>query len=499
MSDNENITIEIDEPIVSEDVVNESISVDEPVTTVEEPVAPIEEPVVPVEEPVVPIEEPVAPVEEPVAPVEEPVAPVEEPVAPIEEPVAPVEEPVAPVEEPVVPVDEPVAPVDEPVAPVDEPVVPVDEPVAPVEEPVVPVEEPVAPIEEPVAPVEEPVAPVDEPVAPVEEPVAPVEEPVVPIEEPIVPIEEPIVPIEEPIVPIEEPVVPVDEPVAPVEEPVVPIEEPVVPVEEPVDPVGDITNIVPKIIFIVPYRDRVEQQRFFSFQMEKILEDYKKSEYKIIYAHQSDTRDFNRGAMKNIGFLYAKSLYPNDYRNITFVFNDVDTMPYNKNFLNYETISGNVKHFYGYEFTLGGIVSITGSDFEKVNGYPNYWSWGYEDNALNNRVNNLDIKIDRTQFYPILDKNILQLKDGITRIVNRGEFDRYVDEVKYQGIIDGINTISDISYTFDDNISFLNITTFKTPISERPELNKIHDIRDGNVPFLRKQPQRRRGTMGMIF
>jgi hypothetical protein len=96
--------------------------------------------------------------------------------------------------------------------------------------------------------------------------------------------------------------------------------------------------------------------------MEKILEDYKKSEYKIIYSHQSDTRIFNRGAMKNIGFLYAKSLYPNDYQNITFVFNDVDTMPYNKNFLNYETVQGNVKHFYGYQFTLGGIVSITGAD-----------------------------------------------------------------------------------------------------------------------------------------
>ena len=257
-------------------------------------------------------------------------------------------------------------------------------------------------------------------------------------------------------------------------------------------------NSAPKIIFIVPYRDRSEQQRFFSFQMEKIMEDYKKTDYKIIYAHQKDTREFNRGAMKNIGFLYAKSLYPNDYLNITFVFNDVDTMPYNKNFLNYETENGRIKHFYGYYFTLGGIVSITGADFEKINGYPNYWAWGYEDNALNNRVALEGLTIDRSEFYPILDKNILQLKDGITRIVNRGEFDRYVDEVKYKNNVDGINTISNIVHTFDENTSFLNITEFKTPILENPELTKTHDLKNGNMPFLVKKPFKR-GSMKMVM
>ena len=249
----------------------------------------------------------------------------------------------------------------------------------------------------------------------------------------------------------------------------------------------------------MPYRDRFEQQRFFSFQMEKILEDYRKSEYKIIYAHQLDSRDFNRGAMKNVGFLYAKSLYPNDYQNITFVFNDVDTMPYNKNFLNYETVQGNVKHFYGYTFTLGGIVSITGADYEKVNGFPNYWAWGYEDNAFNNRVKQSGINIDRSQFYPILDKNILQLKDGIERMVNRGEYDRYIDEVRFQHNIDGINTISNVMYSFDENTSFLNIASFQTPISEKPELNTVHDMRNGAVPFIRNPQQRRRGTMSMMF
>ena len=330
-----------------------------------------------------------------------------------------------------------------------------------------------------------------------EEPVAAeVEEPVAAeVEEPVAAeVEEPVAAeVEEPAA-AEEPVAEVQEPLAAeVQEPLA-IEEPVTEVEE------QVTNAIPKLIFIVPYRDRVEQQRFFSFQMQKVLEDYKPSEYKIIYSHQTDERAFNRGAMKNIGFLYGKSLYPNDYQNITFVFNDVDTMPYNKGFINYETTHGNVKHFYGYTYTLGGIVSITGADYEKTNGFPNYWAWGYEDNAFQNRVASAGLLIDRSQFYPILDKNILQLKDGITRIVNRGEFDRYVDELRFQNNSDGMNTLTNIVYQYVESTGFLNIGNFQTPIPEKPELNKVHDMREGTIPF-QQNPQQRRGRprMGMIF
>jgi hypothetical protein len=333
-------------------------------------------------------------------------------------------------------------------------------------------------------------------------------EPVVESEpEPVVepePEPEPVVePEPEPVVePEPEPVVePEPEPVVePAPEPVVePEPEPVVePEPEPVvEPISIIdSGIIPKLIFIVPYRDREQQRRFFEFHMKTILEDYQKDEYKIIYSHQKDDRSFNRGAMKNIGFIYAKEKYPNDYKNITFVFNDVDTMPFTKGFINYETTPGNVKHYYGYTFTLGGIVSIKGGDFEKTRGFPNYWAWGYEDNAFQNRVKNAGLTIDRSQFYPILSKNILQLKDGITRSVNRGEFDRYNDELTYANIQDGIHMISSLFYNYEESTGFLNVDIFKTPIEENPRLTVIHDMRTSMHPF-KLTPQQRRGKSRM--
>ncbi len=175
----------------------------------------------------------------------------------------------------------------------------------------------------------------------------------------------------------------------------------------------------PKIVFIVPYRNRPQHKFFFSNYLTSIMnESTLRDNYEVYFSHQCDARSFNRGATKNIGFLSIKNKYPKHYKDITFVFNDIDTIPFAPIF-DFETVAGVVKHFYGFKYALGGIVALKGSDFEATNGFPNFWGWGMEDNVLQSRCEKIGLKIDRTQFYPIGSPNILHLFDGVTRFINR--------------------------------------------------------------------------------
>jgi len=234
----------------------------------------------------------------------------------------------------------------------------------------------------------------------------------------------------------------------------------------------------PQIIFIVPYRDREQQLSFFNRHMEYIVEDYNEKNIDFMIIHQNDTRSFNCGAMKNIGFLIVKEKYPNDYKNITLVFNDVDTMPFTKNFINYNTQQGRIKHFYGFKHTLGGIVSINAGDFELLNGYPNFWSWGYEDNMFYDRAINHKLIIDRKQFYPFADKNILHFYDGYLKQVNKKEFDRYVNFTK-----EGIRSIHNLDYNYNKDTNMYDVNTFETEFKEDVSSIKIHDLHNGTTPF----------------
>lgn len=243
---------------------------------------------------------------------------------------------------------------------------------------------------------------------------------------------------------------------------------------------------IPKRIFIVPYRNRVQHKFFFSKYMSYILED--KDDYEIYFTHQCDARTFNRGAIKNIGFIAARNKYPQHYKDITFIFNDVDTIPFTKIF-DYETTPGVVKHYYGFKYALGGIVVMKGGDFERTNGFPGFWGWGMEDNVLQKRCDAIGLTVDRSVFYNIGSPEILQLFDGISRIISkkdpwRGENDDGVD---------GLSTIHQLKYTIDtksenpnDNIfvvnnpkiSLVNVATFLTHIPFGTEEYYNYDLRE---------------------
>lgn len=206
------------------------------------------------------------------------------------------------------------------------------------------------------------------------------------------------------------------------------------------------SDFPPEVIFIVPYRDREPHKHFFSEYMNRVvMSDYvKNKDYAIYFVEQKDTRPFNRGAIKNIGFLAIKYKYPLHYQNITFVFNDVDTIPYKKNMLNYKTNHGTIKHFYGFTFALGGIFSITGADFERIGGFPNFWGWGCEDNCIYDRAIQHGVYVDRSTFFKIGDMNILHIYDGVVRNICRKE----AYSAKMKSTTETVFTVRNLSFEY---------------------------------------------------
>tara|TARA_Y100001970_G_scaffold248887_1_gene318866 strand:- start:1514 stop:2437 length:924 start_codon:yes stop_codon:yes gene_type:complete len=233
-------------------------------------------------------------------------------------------------------------------------------------------------------------------------------------------------------------------------------------------------NNIPEIIFLIPYRDRKEQKIFFENYSKIVLEDVEN--YELYFVHQCDNRPFNRGAMKNIGFLAMKEKYKYHYKSITFVFHDIDTIPHKKNLFDYKTRKGFIKHFYGFLYALGGIVSINGEDFEKMNGYINNWGWGYEDNNLQYRAIEHDIKIIRNPFYRLGDNNILHLFDNLKKQISKKEQDKKF----IKNNLDGLNTIKNLEWSI--NNEYINVHSFDT-LYKIPKLNET-DMRELNKPSI---------------
>lgn len=243
------------------------------------------------------------------------------------------------------------------------------------------------------------------------------------------------------------------------------------------------SNKKPNIIIIVPYRDRPEQLYFFTTHMSHILTQYAEQDkvVRVLFCHQVDKRPFNRGAMKNLGYIWSKKTYGEDVANkITFVFHDIDTLPYKKHIMDYDldTVINKreknkyqdeiVKHFYGYKFALGGIFSIKGRVFELLGGFPNFWGWGYEDNAFAYKCEIFDIDINYDDFYPILDNKVLFLNNGHKKITTDSNKD-YMSLIT-KNCIDNIKNVHFVERNIDDNF---NIEVLK---------NNVNYV-NGNIQF----------------
>jgi hypothetical protein len=248
---------------------------------------------------------------------------------------------------------------------------------------------------------------------------------------------------------------------------------------------------VPSRVFIVPYRDREKDKAAFLENISNLLADAPEPEpYEIYFAHQYDARPFNRGAMKNIGFLAIKDKYPLAYREMTFIFHDVDTWPTAKGLVDYQTTTGVVKHYYGFKFALGGMFAIKGADFEKSKGFPNFWGWGIEDNAMNDRCLAAGLTIDRSCFYDIADPRIARSFDGFSRIISKK--DSLVYKTATPDDIQGLRDVNWRLQNITENVFYIHVFRFECAMNYKDQIYQPIDIRTTKKIVVPKASQFRR-------
>jgi hypothetical protein len=132
--------------------------------------------------------------------------------------------------------------------------------------------------------------------------------------------------------------------------------------------------------------------------MEEYLAD-KDLRYEIFIVDQDNAKQFNRGILLNIGYIYAKKIRCN-----YIAFHDVDMLPVDVDYsysdipLHLATdfiLEEDEKKREVFEEYFGGVTMFPIETFEKINGYSNkYWAWGYEDTDLLLRCKENNIELN---------------------------------------------------------------------------------------------------------
>ena len=158
----------------------------------------------------------------------------------------------------------------------------------------------------------------------------------------------------------------------------------------------DPSDYAQRLAIVVPYRDRPDHLSRFLPHMSAYFERDKLDcaiRYSIHIVEQMGTATFNRGAVKNAGFLLARA-------NADYVcFHDVDYLPIWADYSFARRPTRLIWHGLDPEpdraAFLGGVVALSVADVERINGYSNdYWEWGYEDDDLRERCRRAGLEIE---------------------------------------------------------------------------------------------------------
>jgi hypothetical protein len=148
-----------------------------------------------------------------------------------------------------------------------------------------------------------------------------------------------------------------------------------------------------RVAIIIPYRDRLESLLVFLNNMVVYL-IAQKINFGIFLIEPEASLQFNRGFLMNIGFneMLKSYMQPQGYNSSQaywdcFIFHDVDMIPQDirveyscDRHLPIQMAMAVQKYYYKYlPHYFGGVTAFTRDQFEKVNGYSNfYFGWGSE-------------------------------------------------------------------------------------------------------------------------
>ena len=218
-------------------------------------------------------------------------------------------------------------------------------------------------------------------------------------------------------------------------------------------------------IIIIPYRRREHHIRKFIDEVVPLFREHL-GPFKVVIVEQEDGKLFNRGHVINIGY--------NEYKNQTkyIITHDVDVYPNEKCVIDLycKVPETDIMGIYtSHCNTLGGVVKINVESYADINGFPNnFWGWGVEDKALQNRAETYNKTISKN----ILNNDpnrfsLFDIKNDVNDRINDATFsDRTHFEYDKFRLMSHANKISHIQQS--------GINTIKYKIIDRSKI--VEDI-----------------------